>query len=79
MVFKRLNGETCFRVMAAAIMAVLIGAGSAIAFSGSGFGTEENPYVITDVYQLQEMQDDLDAYYVLANDIDASGTVSWND
>ena len=79
MFFKRLNGKTCFRAMAVAIMAVLIGAGSAIAFSGSGFGTEQNPYVITDVYQLQEMQDDLDAYYVLGNDINASDTVSWND
>ena len=79
MVFKRLNEKTCFRAMAAAIMAVSIAAGPAQAFSGSGFGTEYNPYVITDVYRLQEMQDDLDAYYVLGNDIDASDTASWND
>ncbi len=75
---KRLDGKSCFRVMAVAIMAVLTGAGSALAFSGSGFGTEGDPYVITDVYQLQEMQDDLDAYYVLGNDINASNTVTWN-
>jgi hypothetical protein len=37
-----------------------------------------DPYVITDVYQLQEMQNDLAASYVFGNDIDASGTVSWN-
>ncbi len=79
MVFKRLTGKTCFRVMAAAITAVLIGAGAAQAFSGSGFGTEEYPYVITDVYQLQQMQDDLDAYYILDADIDASDTANWND
>ncbi len=76
---KRLDGKSCFRVMAVAIMAVLIGAGSAIAFSGTGFGTEDNPYVITDVFQLQQMQDELDAYYILGNDIDASNTVTWND
>ena len=65
--------------LAAAIMAVLIGAGAAQAFSGSGFGTEIYPYVITNVYQLQEMQDGLEAHYVLGNDINASDTVSWND
>ena len=51
---------------------------SAWAFSGSGSGTMPDPYIITDVYQLQEMQNDLAASYVLGNDIDASGTVSWN-
>jgi hypothetical protein len=65
-------------LMAVTVMAVLIGTGSAWAFSGNGSGTEADPYVITDVYQLQEMQNDLGAYYVLGNDIDASGTVSWN-
>ncbi|RLA76679.1 MAG: hypothetical protein DRG33_07645, partial [Deltaproteobacteria bacterium] len=47
-------------------------------FSGSGSGTPEDPYVITNVQQLQEMKYDLDAYYVLGNDIDASETVDWN-
>jgi hypothetical protein len=51
---------------------------SAWAFSGSGSGTVPDPYIITDVNQLQEMQNDLAASYVLGNDIDASGTVSWN-
>jgi len=62
----------------AAMLGLLALCGSAWAFSGSGSGTEADPYVITDVYQLQEMQNDLAAYYVLGNDIDASGTVSWN-
>ena len=79
MFFKHLDGKFCFRVMAVAIIAVSIGAGLTFAFSGSGSGTEEYPYIITDVYQLQEMQDDLEADYVLGNDIDASNTVSWND
>ncbi len=79
MLFQHLNAKSCFRAMAVAILAVLTGAGPAIAFSGTGIGTEGYPYVITDVYQLHEMQDDLEAYYVLGNDIDASGTLTWND
>ncbi|KXK27366.1 MAG: Bacillopeptidase F precursor [candidate division WS6 bacterium OLB20] len=42
------------------------------AFSGSGSGTELDPYVITDCTELQEIDDELDAHYVLANDIDCS-------
>jgi hypothetical protein len=34
--------------------------------------------VITTVQQLQEMNDDLGAYYELGNDIDASATETWN-
>ncbi|MHC4455659.1 MAG: hypothetical protein ACYS0I_01000 [Planctomycetota bacterium] len=45
--------------------------GAAWGFSGSGSGTEGDPYVITDAYELQEMQDDLGAWYVLGNNIDA--------
>jgi PKD repeat protein len=48
------------------------------AFSGSGSGTELDPYQITDVNELQEMNDDLTAYYILMNNIDASDTVNWN-
>jgi hypothetical protein len=47
-------------------------------FSGSGSGTPEDPYVITNVKQLQEMKYDLKAHYVLDNDIDASETKNWN-
>ncbi len=79
MLFKRLNGKSCFIVMSVAILAVLTWAGPATAFSGSGFGTEGDPYVITDVYHLHEMRDDLEAYYVLGNDIDACDTLNWND
>ena len=50
----------------------------ALAFSGAGSGTQADPYVITDVYELQEMSDDLTACYVLGNDIDASATSGWN-
>ncbi len=79
MCFTSLNGKSCFRVTAVVIVVVFWRAGSAFAFNGNGSGTEANPYVITNVYQLQEMQEELDAHYILGNDIDASGTVGWND
>lgn len=52
------------------------------AFEG-GDGTEETPYRIGDCEQLQAINDDLDAYYVLANDIDCAEATSdggalWN-
>jgi hypothetical protein len=48
-------------------------------FSGKGSGTPNDPYIITNAKQLQEMKYDLKAYYVLGNDIDASETRFWND
>lgn len=44
-----------------------------------GSGTEDDPYVITTAPELQAMEDDLEANYVLGDDIDASGTAQWND
>ena len=57
----------------------LVTCGVAWCFTGSGGGTEVDPYIITNVYQLQGVSDELDAHYVLGNDIDASDTVNWND
>lgn len=37
-----------------------------------GDGTKDNPYIITNSAQLNQIRDDLDAYYELANDIDLS-------
>ena len=48
------------------------------AFSGAGSGTESEPYIITNINQLQEMNDDLRAWYALGNDIDATDTKNWN-
>lgn len=45
----------------------------------TGSGTEANPYIIHDVDDLQAVKDHLDAYYELANNIDASATSDWND
>ena len=61
-----------------AVLGVLALCVPVFGFSGSGSGTEEDPYTITNISELQEMQDDLDAWYVLGNDIDASDTHNWN-
>jgi hypothetical protein len=47
-------------------------------FSGEGFGSSRSPYQITTCDQLQEMNEDLDGYYVLNNNIDCSQTSTWN-
>ena len=44
----------------------------------TGSGTPLDPYLIYDVNDLQAIENDLSAYYELANDIDASVTVGWN-
>jgi len=44
----------------------------------TGSGTLLDPYVIWDVNDLQSVEADLDAYYELGQDIDASATVGWN-
>ncbi|MDS0259232.1 Ig-like domain-containing protein [Haloarcula sp. S1CR25-12] len=44
----------------------------------SGSGTDDDPYVITNASELQSMEDDTSASYVLGNDVDASETAKWN-
>ena len=46
------------------------------AFSGSGSGTQGDPYIITNRAELEAMADDLTAYYQLGNDIDLGGSSS---
>ena len=60
------------------LMLVLSVAQSVFAFSGAGAGTGANPYIITNVTQLQEMSGGLNAWYELGDNIDASATVHWN-
>jgi len=45
---------------------------------GGGDGSAGNPYVIEDVWDLQNMSHSVNANYTLGNDIDASDTVNWN-
>lgn len=51
----------------------------ALGFSGAGLGSENYPYRITDCDELQEIGDELDAYYVLLNDIDCVDSTTWNE
>lgn len=44
----------------------------------TGSGTIDDPYIIMDVDDLQDMEDHLTAYYELGADIDASDTITWN-
>ncbi|MCA1802617.1 MAG: T9SS type A sorting domain-containing protein [Rhodothermaceae bacterium] len=44
----------------------------------SGNGSISTPYIITNAYELQAMNQNPEASYILANDIDLSATVSWN-
>ena len=46
-------------------------------FSG-GSGTQTDPYRIETCEQLQDMNQDLDAYYELVSDIECRGTQNWN-
>ncbi|MDG6225788.1 MAG: RHS repeat-associated core domain-containing protein [Candidatus Thermoplasmatota archaeon] len=46
---------------------------------GGGSGAFGDPYVIEDVWDLQAMNENLSAHYVLNNDIDATETRTWND
>ncbi len=50
----------------------------ALGFSGSGSGTQSDPYVITDWNELDEVRDGLDAYYELENDLDEN-SAGYND
>ena len=62
----------------AGILLILSPSGVTKAFSGAGSGTEQDPYIITNVYELQQINSELDACYELANDIDASDIRYWN-
>jgi len=44
-----------------------------------GLGTEDSPFMITNIDDLQLMNNNKKAWYELANNIDASKTKSWND
>lgn len=50
----------------------------AFAFSGSGSGTSADPYLVTSLAQLNEVRNNLTAYYKQTADIDALETSTWN-
>jgi hypothetical protein len=77
---KKLNniilGFTSVAALAIAIVAAPISS-TTYAFE-DGDGSEETPYRIGDCQDLQDINNDLNAYYVLANNIDCSDTINWN-
>jgi PGF-CTERM protein len=44
-----------------------------------GSGSEGDPYIVTNVVELQAVEGDVEAAFALGNDIDASQTSDWND
>ncbi|MBP7807546.1 hypothetical protein KA047_03570, partial [Candidatus Saccharibacteria bacterium] len=60
------------------LLVVVIAPATSVRAFGDGNGSEGNPYIITTCEELQDMADDLDAYYRLGGDIDCSDTSSWN-
>jgi len=73
-----MTDRTPTSVLLAAITSILLATGVAHAFTGAGAGIEGDPYIITTVDQLQEMQDELDACYELGNNINCAATTAWN-
>ena len=67
-----------FATMLQVAIAPLVSPAKAAAFSGAGEGTSEYPYRIADCTQLQSINSAPSAYYILQNDIDCSGTSTWN-
>jgi len=55
------------------------GSGFELTSFAGGSGTEDDPYLIENVHQLQNMSEDLEAHYELIDDVDASETKNWND
>ena len=53
-----MGNKAALITLLAGIVLILIPTGVAKAFSGAGSGTEEYPYIITNVYQLQEILQD---------------------
>lgn len=71
--------KSLYAMVIIAVMIACIGPIKALAFSGTGDGLDEGTaYLITNCSQLQEIRDDLGAWYRLANDIDCSETAAWN-
>lgn len=73
---KSVFGGKKFIAIIASIIGLFLIVSSISAYDGSG--TPGDPYQITDCIELQDMNSDLAAHYILMNDIDCSDTVSWN-
>jgi hypothetical protein len=70
---KKLFAAALVLLMSASSVAVVSGAGT-----DEGRAGPRDAVLIHDVYELQNISNDMNASYALANDIDASATQDWN-
>ncbi|MBN1389352.1 MAG: hypothetical protein JXA22_01795, partial [Candidatus Thermoplasmatota archaeon] len=68
----------CLMALSLLPVALTTGADGAGGSFGGGSGTVNDPYIIEDVEDLQNMASDLDAHYALKKDINAVVTKTWN-
>lgn len=57
---------------------VLNSSGDVEALFPGGIGTESDPYQISNVLELQNIKEDINAHYILVNEINASITRTWD-
>ncbi|CAG7651327.1 hypothetical protein PAESOLCIP111_06294 [Paenibacillus solanacearum] len=76
--FRRNRLVLLFAVLICTILAMLLGGENKVyaAFSG-GEGSSENPYIITNVAQLNEVRNGMDAHYRLDVNLNLDGVPSW--
>lgn len=65
-------------VIALLLCAAIVKPSSVHAYAGSGSGTANDPYIVTTCEELQSMNDNTTATYILANDIDCAATTTWD-
>lgn len=70
--------KTIFRAIFFTFLISFLGVNDIIAQFAGGSGSHIDPYQISTLQQLQEVNNHLDKHFVLVNDIDASETASWN-
>lgn len=67
------------RFLTSILLIVLFNSTNIKAQFAGGSGTEADPYQISTVEQLQEINNFLNKHFIQINDIDASETIAWND
>lgn len=66
------------RILLSGLLLIVLGTVQVKAQFAGGSGTEEDPYQISTVDQLQEIQNHLDKHFVQTNDIDGIESSNWN-
>jgi len=67
-----------FRFFQFFLLATILWTSPVYAFSGEGSGSEADPFQISSCEELQEIEDNITAHYLIVNDIDCSATTDWN-